>query len=232
MSRDILPIEDRDFMDSDEVRGVRLQLDYLRTQTTLHSYGIEETIVVFGSARTTQSDYYYKEALALGEIIGLSGDGVDDCKVTLMTGGGPGIMEAANRGAYNVGAKSIGLNIKLPHEQFSNPYITPELNFTFQYFNIRKLHFILRARAFVIFPGGFGTLDELFEILVLVQNSKKEAIPIVLVGREFWQKLINFDFLVEEKVISKENLNLFIFTQTAKETWEAIEQWYNYDYIN
>ncbi len=223
--RDILPIDDSSFMNSDEVRGVRLQLDYLRTESVLKSHGIEETIVIFGSARTLESDYYYQEAMKLGEIIGLSGEGADDCRLTLMTGGGPGIMEASNRGASNVGAKSIGLNIQLPHEQHSNSYITPELNFTFRYFNIRKLHFILRAKAFVIFPGGFGTLDELFEILVLVQNSKKEVIPIVLVGEEFWRGLINFDFLVKEKLISPEDLELFVFTNSAKETWSAIDGW-------
>ncbi|MEY3001807.1 MAG: hypothetical protein RLZZ428_182, partial [Pseudomonadota bacterium] len=138
---------------------------------------------------------YYDEARKLGQLVGSSGKGAKDCKVTLMTGGGPGIMEAANRGAFDVGAKSIGLNIQLSHEQFPNPYISPDLCFQFRYFAIRKLHFMQRAKALVVFPGGFGTMDELFEVLTLIQTKKTPTIPVILVGRSYWERLIDFDFL-------------------------------------
>jgi uncharacterized protein (TIGR00730 family) len=144
-----------------------------------------------------------------------------------MTGGGPGIMEAANRGAHDVGAKSIGLNIKLPHEQHPNPYITPELSFNFHYFGIRKLHFMQRAKALVVFPGGFGTLDELFDILTLVQTGKNPHIPIVLVSRYYWDNVLNFDFLISEGVISEEDTALFLYAEDANEAWENIIQWYD-----
>jgi uncharacterized protein (TIGR00730 family) len=144
-----------------------------------------------------------------------------------MTGGGPGIMEAANRGAHDVGAKSIGLNIKLPHEQHPHPYITPELSFNFHYFGIRKLHFMQRAKALVVFPGGFGTLDELFDILPLVQTGKNPHIPIVLVSRYYWDNVLNFDFLVSEGVISEEDTALFLYAEDANEAWESIIQWYD-----
>jgi uncharacterized protein (TIGR00730 family) len=169
---------------------------------------------------------YYEEARKLGQLIGKSGKDPEDCHVTLMTGGGPGIMEAANRGARDVGAKSIGLNIQLPHEQFPNPYITPELCFQFHYYAIRKLHFLQRARALVIFPGGFGTLDELFEVLTIIQSEKSKIIPIVLVGKSYWQKAINFKFLEEEGVIGMEDNALFSYVDTAEEAWQTILQWH------
>ena len=159
-------------------------------------------------------------------MIGKSGKGPDDCRVTLMTGGGPGIMEAANRGAHDVGAKSIGLNITLPHEQFPNPYITKELCFQFYYFGIRKLHFMQRAKALVVFPGGFGTLDELFDLLTLIQTKKSPLIPIVLVSKYYWSNVINFDFLVAQGVITKEDLELFTYVESAEEAWLAINSWY------
>jgi len=257
-----LPIEDLDFLLSDDVRGIRLQLDYLKAESVMSAYGIQHTIVVFGSARikerskalenlhqletllneTPDSDelkhqinkvqkilsksIYYDIARKFGEIVGKSGNGPDDSRLTLMTGGGPGIMEAANRGASEVGAKSIGLNIQIPHEQFPNPYITPELCFKFHYFAMRKLHFLLRAKAFVIFPGGFGTLDEFFELLLLIQTNKNQAIPIVMIGEEYWSKVINFDFLKEEGVISPADLDLFVFAQTADDAWQHILDWY------
>ena len=143
-----------------------------------------------------------------------------------MTGGGPGIMEAANRGAFDVGAKSIGLNIELPLEQFPNPYITPELCFRFRYFAIRKLHFMHRAKALVIFPGGFGTLDELFDILTLIQTKKSPVIPIILLGRRYWKKVINFNFLLKEGVIFSEDLNPIIYVDNAKEAWDKILLWH------
>jgi len=170
---------------------------------------------------------YYEEARTFGQIVGRSGKGPHDCKVTLMTGGGPGIMEAANRGADDVGAKSIGLNISLPHEQHPNPYITPELSFSFYYFGIRKLHFMQRAKALVAFPGGFGTLDELSDILTLIQTGKSPRIPIVLVSRYYWDNVINFKFLVDEGVINPEDLDLFSYAENAEEAWENILTWYN-----
>jgi uncharacterized protein (TIGR00730 family) len=161
-----------------------------------------------------------------GRYVSRSGKGPDDSRVVIMTGGGPGIMEAANRGAHDVGAKSVGLNIHLPHEQFPNPYITPELCFQFHYFAIRKLHFFLRAKALVVYPGGFGTLDELFEILTLVQTHKTRPIPVVIVGKSYWNKLIDFDFLVEEGTIAPEDLEIFHFADNAAEAWRHILQWH------
>jgi uncharacterized protein (TIGR00730 family) len=169
---------------------------------------------------------YYEEARKLGQIIGQSGKDPNDCHVTLMTGGGPGIMEAANRGAYEVGAKSIGLNIELPHEQFPNPYITPELCFQFHYYAIRKLHFLHRAKSLVIFPGGFGTLDELFEVLTILQSEKSKMIPVILLGKSYWQKAIDFAFLEEENVIRSEDMQLFFYVDTAQEAWDSILQWH------
>ena len=142
-----------------------------------------------------QRSFYYEEARTLGRLVGQSGKGPDDTRVTLMTGAGPGIMEAANRGAIEVGAKSIGLNIQLPFEQDPNPYVTPDLHFQFHYFAIRKLHFMHRAKALVVFPGGFGTLDELFEVLTLIQTGKSESMPVILISKEYWEKLVNFDML-------------------------------------
>ncbi len=144
-----------------------------------------------------------------------------------MTGGGPGIMEAANRGAYDAGTKSIGLNISLPHEQYPNPYITPDLCFRFHYFALRKLHFLMRARALVAFPGGYGTFDELFETLTLVQTRKIKPVPVVLVGEHYWRQAINIDFLVEEGVIDPEDRELFWYAETAQEIWDGILHWYD-----
>ena len=218
--------EDRNFYYSDDARGLRLQVDYQKVEVRLKEAGVHDTIVIYGSARTPESDPMYQEARKLGAKIGASGYGPEDCRVTLMTGGGPGIMEAANRGAHDVGAKSIGLNITLPHEQFPNPYITEELCFQFYYFGIRKLHFMQRAKALIVFPGGFGTLDELFDILTLIQTKKSPIIPIVLVSKYYWSNVINFDFLVEQGVIKKEDLELFTYVESAEEAWLAINSWY------
>ncbi len=254
--------KDKNFLCSDEARGVRLQLDYLKAEVKMQKQGVDHTIVVFGSARIVEAktaikklkkiekklkhspnsnkfltalgkaenmvkkSLYYDEARKFGQLVGESGTGPEDCHVTLMTGGGPGIMEAANRGALDVGAKSIGLNIELPHEQFPNPYITPELCFQFRYFAIRKLHFMQRAKALVVFPGGFGTLDELFEILTLIQTLKSPSIPIVLVGKEYWQRAIDFDFLKDEDVIGCDDLEMMIYADNAEEAWEKIIQWH------
>lgn len=254
--------DDKNFICSDEARGVRLQLDYLKAEVKMQKQGIDHTIVVFGSARVLEFDkameklkqievmledsphsetlhgelkkaesmvrksIYYDEARKFGQLVGESGKTPEDCRVTLMTGGGPGIMEAANRGAQDVGAKSIGLNIELTHEQFPNPYITPELCFQFRYFGIRKLHFMQRARALVIFPGGFGTMDELFEILTLIQTKKSPAIPIVMVGKEYWNRIINLEFLKEEDVIGGHDLDMVSYVENAQEAWDTILQWH------
>jgi uncharacterized protein (TIGR00730 family) len=252
---------DPDFLRRDEVRGVRLEVDYLKPELLLREHGIEHTIVVFGSTRIKEESEakreierlealrgekdsealeselriarrilakteYYDIARAFGRIVGGCGMGPEDSRVTLMTGGGPGIMEAANRGAFDVGAKSIGVNITLPHEQYPNPYITPELCFLTHYFAIRKLHFLRRAKALVIFPGGYGTLDECFEVLTLVQTRKIEPIPVVFIGENYWRGIINFDMLVEEGTIDPEDKKLFLFAESAETAWKQILKWY------
>jgi uncharacterized protein (TIGR00730 family) len=254
--------KDVDFINSYEARGIRLELDYLKAELKMKEYGIEHTIVVFGSARIVEKEtamkrlsdiqamlqkkpndrdllhelyvaermvgksIYYDDARKLGQLVGQSRKNPDDCHVTVMTGGGPGIMEAANRGAYDVGAKTIGLNIKLPHEQYPNPYVTPDLCFLFHYFAVRKLHFLNRAKALVVYPGGFGTFDELFETLTLIQTKKAEEIPIVLVGKSYWEKAIDFEFLKDEGVIASEDLKIFKFADNAIEAWEYILAWH------
>jgi uncharacterized protein (TIGR00730 family) len=253
---------DMDFLASYDTRGIRLELDYLKPELQMRKYGIEHTIVVFGSARIVErttalnrlqaiekmiedkpndrvllrelyiaermvgKSIYYDDARKFGQLVGQSGKAVEDCRVTVMTGGGPGIMEAANRGAYDVGAKSIGLNIKLPHEQYPNPYITPDLCFLFHYFAIRKLHFLNRAKALVVYPGGFGTFDELFETLTLIQTQKTQNIPVVLVGKSYWSKAIDFEFLKDEGVIAPDDLEIFYFADNAQEAWEHIILWH------
>ncbi len=169
---------------------------------------------------------YYDVARELGALIGRAGRGPEDDRVMLVTGGGPGIMEAANRGAFDVHARSVGLNITLPHEQYPNPYITPELCFRFHYFAVRKLHFLLRARALVAFPGGYGTLDELFETLTLVQTRKMRPLPVVLVGESFWRRALDVEFLAAEGVIDEEDRELFWYAETAEEIWQGLIDWY------
>ncbi|WP_353662870.1 TIGR00730 family Rossman fold protein [Hydrogenimonas sp. SS33] len=176
--------------------------------------------------RRVEMSTYYDDARRFGKLVAMAGKGPQDNRVIVMTGGGPGIMEAANRGAFDVGAKTIGLNIHLPHEQFPNPYVSPELCFQFHYFAIRKLHFMLRAQALVAYPGGFGTLDELFEVLTLIQTRKNPAIPVVLVGKRYWERLINFDLLVEEGTIAPEDLEIFKIVENADEAWNHIIQWH------
>ncbi len=176
--------------------------------------------------RLLAKSHYYKVARELGRLIGTAGNGPDDPSVMVMTGGGPGAMEAANRGAFDVGARSIGLNITLPHEQYPNPYISPELCFRFHYFAMRKLHFLLRARALVAFPGGFGTFDELFETLTLIQTRKIKPVPVVLVGREYWKRAVDFDYLIAEGVIEPEDRELFWYAETANDIWQSIVSWH------
>jgi uncharacterized protein (TIGR00730 family) len=169
---------------------------------------------------------YYAIARELGRLVGRAGESAAGGRILVMTGGGPGIMEAANRGASDVGAKSIGLNVTLPHEQFPNPYVSPELCLKFRYFALRKLHFALRARALVAFPGGFGTMDELFEILELSQTRKMPPVPVILVGEAYWRKAFDPDFLVDEGVIDPEDRELFWFAESAEEVWRGILTWY------
>ncbi len=176
--------------------------------------------------RIQKKSHYYEVAREFGQIVGRSGQGAADCRLLVMTGGGPGMMEAANRGAYDVGAKTAGLNITLPHEQFPNPYITPELCFKFHYFATRKMHFLLRTKALVVFPGGYGTLDELFETLTLIQTRCMQALPIILVGESYWRKAFDVEFLIDEGVIDPEDRELFWYAETAREIWDDIQNWY------
>ena len=176
--------------------------------------------------RHVELSKYYEVAREFGRIVSAGSQRNDRCDYVVVTGGGPGIMEAANRGAHDAGAKTIGLNIELPHEQSPNPFITHGLSFSFHYFAIRKMHFLLRARALVAFPGGFGTMDELFEALTLVQTRKVAHLPVVLVGRSFWERAIDFPFLVSEGLIAPEDLRLFRYAETADEAWRHIGEYY------
>jgi uncharacterized protein (TIGR00730 family) len=176
--------------------------------------------------RVVSKAHYYDVAREFGRIVSRACQCSDCCEFVVVTGGGPGIMEAANRGAFDVGAKSAGLNIHLPHEQYPNPYITPTLCYQFRYFALRKMHFLKRAKALVAFPGGYGTFDELFETLTLVQTRTVDPIPIVLVGEEFWKKAFDADFLADEGVIDPEDRELFCFAESAQEIWNHIVHWY------
>ena len=186
--------------------------------------GLQKKLKV--AQRILEKSHYYSVAQDFGRLVGESGDGSLDSRLVVMTGGGPGIMEAANRGAFEAGAKTIGLNIDLPHEQFPNPYISPTLCFRFRYFALRKMHFLQRARALVAFPGGFGTMDELFETLTLIQTRTIKPVPVVLVGRKYWGAAIDFDFLLDEGVIDSEDRESFWFAETAIEAWQGILDWY------
>ena len=170
---------------------------------------------------------YYEEARRLGQLLATTRHARSGSRLVVITGGGPGIMEAANRGAHEAGEQTMGLNIVLPMEQAPNPYVTPELSFQFHYFSIRKMHFLMRAQALVAFPGGYGTLDELFETLTLIQTKKIRPVPVLLFGREFWSKVINFDFLLEEGVIAPEDLDIFRYVETAEEAARIIAEHFN-----
>ena len=177
--------------------------------------------------RVLAKSHYYEVAREFGRLVSATNKTANGQHRVVVTGGGPGIMEAANRGAFDLGAKSVGFNISLPHEQYPNPYITPELCFNFHYFAMRKLHFLLRAKALVAFPGGFGTFDELFEVLTLVQTRKIKPIPVVLVGESYWRQAVNLDFLVDEGIIDQEDRELFWFAETAQEIWNGILHWHD-----
>ncbi len=176
--------------------------------------------------RLAAKSRYYDVAREFGRLVGRAGAGPQDSRLIVVTGGGPGIMEAGNRGAFDVGAESAGLNITLPREQYPNPYITPDLCFRFHYFAIRKLHFLLRAKALVAFPGGYGTFDELFETLTLAQTRKIEPVPVILVGEEYWRRAVDIDFLVEEGTIDAEDRELFSYAENARDIWEGIINWH------
>ncbi len=250
-----LAFADPEFMLRRETRGLRIQLEMLKPELEQQAAGIESTIVVFGSARflppkeaelaqqATKLDgdagqialaeqkvrnaQYYDQARLFARLVaGYGARRPAKERLYICTGGGPGIMEAANRGAHEMGALTVGLNIALPHEQSANPYVSPNLNFKFHYFALRKMHFMMRAKALVAFPGGMGTLDELFEVLTLVQTRKAKPVPIVLFGTDYWKRLVNFDVMVEEGTISKEDLALFSYTDDPQVAWDTIRAFY------
>jgi hypothetical protein len=251
-----LAFTDEHFLLREELRPVRMQLELLKPEMVQQEHRIESTIVLFGSARIVPPDVaqlqldaarasgdaatqrraamalemsqYYDEARRFSSIV-TERSRTLDTPIYVVTGGGPGIMEAGNRGAHDVGGRSIGLNIVLPHEQAPNPYITPELCFQFHYFALRKMHFVMRSIALVCFPGGFGTLDELFETMTLVQTGKSRPRPILLFGRAFWEKLIDFQHLVDCGMISPEDLGLFHYVETAEEAWARLAAHYRFD---
>ncbi len=224
-----LPALDRDFLLGDSTRGLRFQMEYQKAEESLRSLQIESTIVVFGSARVKEGDAngWYEKARAFAKLSSEQSGAKLNNKTArynvIATGGGPGIMEAANRGAYDAAAKSIGYNITLPMEQEPNPFSTPELTFRFHYFAMRKMHFAMRAAALVVFPGGFGTLDELFELLTLRQTGKMtKPLPVVLFDKNFWTSAINFDHFAKEKLINPNDLKLFTFADTPEQAWSAL----------
>ena len=251
-----LAFADPEFLLRRETRGLRIQLEMLKPDLDQAAQGVENTVVVFGSARfpspedanaaleaakasgnakqlalaerhVRNAKHYDNARLFARLVAGYSARKPLKDRLFICTGGGPGIMEAANRGAFEMGAPTPGLNIALPHEQRANPYVTPSLSFKFHYFATRKMHFMMRAKALVAFPGGFGTLDELFEVITLVQTRKAKPVPIVLFGTDYWKRLINMDVLVEEGAISPEDLNLFHYTDDPQEAWETIRTFYD-----
>jgi hypothetical protein len=224
-----LPALDQDFLLGDSTRALRFQLEYQKAEEHLRAWGVASTVVIFGSARVTEGDGtgWYETARAAGRIISERGGAKLHNKAprqnVIATGGGPGVMEAANRGAHDAAAPSIGFNITLPMEQEPNAFSTPDLTFRFHYFAMRKMHFAMRAAALVVFPGGFGTLDELFEVLTLRQTGKMDdALPVVLVDRNFWRKAVNFGHFVETRMIAPHDLDLFGFADTAEDIWAEL----------
>lgn len=240
-----LAFDDTDFLLRDDLRPVRLQLEFLKPGVVFDEQGVDSTVAVFGGARIPAPDgkpvrttapapvkslhekaHFYEQARIFAKAVSsysLEQGGRD---WVICSGGGPGVMEAANRGAMEAGARSIGLNIVLPHEQAPNPYVTPELSLQFHYFAIRKMHFLQRARALAVFPGGFGTLDEMFETLTLIQTSRIDPMPVLLFGEAFWRRIINFEALAAEGTISEADLELFSFVETGAQGWDQIKQFY------
>lgn len=247
-----LAFQDMDFLLREDLRPVRFQLELLKPELVIDEAGIASTFVMYGSARIPAPDKaqalldaatddasrkiaerlvaksrYYDVARELGRLASSFSVDTDGRRhFVVCSGGGPSIMEAANRGAADIGAESIGLNIVLPHEQAPNPYVTPRLSLQFHYFALRKMHFLLHARALAAFPGGFGTFDELFELLTLIQTGKIQPIPVLLYGKEFWQRVVDFEALVEEGVVSAKDLDIFTYCETAEEGWECVQRFY------
>jgi uncharacterized protein (TIGR00730 family) len=246
---------DPEFLLRRETRGIRMQLELMKPDLEMRAHGIEHTVVVFGSARfrseeesgallaqaeaagdtvaterlhrLARGSHYYEQARAFGKLVAqYSNDKAPEDQLFICTGGGPGIMQAANRGSYEGGGLNVGLAIALPMEEQANPYVTPALSFKFHYFAIRKMHFMMRAKALVAFPGGFGTLDELFEVITLVQTRKSQPVPIVLFGSDYWKQLINFDFLVDQGVISPADISLFEYVDAPEDAWNVIKRFY------
>jgi len=224
---------DPDFLLGRSTRGIRFQLEYMKAQEGLAAANIKSTIVVFGSARVRENQpgnagRWYAEARRFGRLVSEKGGalnaGPQGRHNVIATGGGPGFMEAANRGASEAGAPTIGFNITLPHEQLPNPYTTPELTFRFHYFAMRKMHLAMHAAALVVFPGGFGTLDELFEIVTLRQTGKMRDCPIILMDENYWTSLVRFEVMVAEGFIRPEDLNLFSYAETAEAAWAILEK--------
>ena len=240
-----LAFADPDFLCRDELRPVRLQLELLKPEMLMTEYGVNSTVVLFGGARIpeparkdtartkTLADLsrFYDEAQSFARLVterSLAKENGGQENV-IVTGGGPGVMEAGNRGAQEAGGVSIGLNIVLPHEQAPNAYVTPDLAFNFHYFAIRKMHFLMRAAAIAVFPGGFGTLDEMFESLTLIQTGRMKPVPFLLFGKEFWTRIIDFEALADAGTISENDLELFRFVETAEEAIQAMDEWVVHD---
>ena len=234
-----LAFADNEFLCREELRPVRLQLELLKPEMLLDAQGIESTIVLFGGARIPAPEHkhtartktladlshFYEETRKFAHLMTLKSMEEGGRKNVIVTGGGPGVMEAGNRGAQEAGGHSIGLNIGLPFEQAPNEYVTPELCFNFHYFAIRKMHFLMRASAICVFPGGFGTLDELFESLTLIQTGRMERVPFLLFGRAFWDSIVNWEALADAGTISEDDLDLFRFVETAEEAMQVIDDW-------
>ncbi|RYX97475.1 MAG: TIGR00730 family Rossman fold protein [Comamonadaceae bacterium] len=250
-----LAFADPEFLLRRETRGIRFQLELLKPDLEQQEHGIENTVVVFGSARIRSEEdsvtmvaeaeaggdagiidrarklarnaHYYEKARAFGSLVAkYSENKPPEEKLFICTGGGPGIMQAANRGAHEAGGLSVGLAIALPMEEAANPYVPPALSFKFHYFALRKMHFMMRAKALVVFPGGFGTLDELFEVITLVQTRKAKEVPIILFGSDYWKRLLNIDMLVEEGMISPNDVKLLHFVDDAQVAWDQIKAFY------
>ncbi|MCB1447993.1 MAG: LOG family protein [Rhizobiaceae bacterium] len=240
-----LAYADNDFLCREDLRPIRLQLELLKVETALAERDIRSTIVLFGGARIpapgqaawaarneTQkrnleaASVYYEEARLFARMCSEWSAGFDHREYVVVTGGGPGVMEAGNRGAVDAGAPTIGLNIVLPHEQAPNPFVTPDLSFNFHYFAIRKMHFLMRAKAVAVFPGGFGTLDELFESVTLIQTGRMARIPLLLFGAEFWRRVIDLEALAEFGTIAPEDVELLQFVDTAAEAFRIVQDFY------
>jgi len=237
MENPLLAYENVDFMKTDACREVRLQMEHLHPDVVMKDQGVHSTIVLFGSARIPAADQpsgkaidalspFYEEARKLAKLVSEICQTNGESEYVIITGGGGGIMEAGNRGASEADCKSVALNISLPFEQKPNPYVTPELCFNFHYFHMRKMHFMQRAKAYVAFPGGFGTFDELFEALTLIQTKKIDPMPVILFGTDHWKRMVDWEYLAEMGLICYEDLDLFTFCDTAEDAWDAIQAFY------